>query len=613
MVSVILDCETDAIEHPATIHCIVCKELETGEEHVFHGGTLSAFPGYIAKAKAVIGHNIISFDYRVICELIGPGVLDPTKLVDTLILSQLLNYRQDGGHSLENWGRLLDHPKVGVDITDWSTLTPQMLERCVNDCRLNAKVYALLKEKLIDRPDQAFARAIDCEHAMAFVCLGMHIDGFGFDADRARTLLADLSHRVSALDKELLDAFPPKARDDGVVTPRLTKQGTISRANMRWYSGDDWTIFEAGAPFTRIRWEPFNPASPTQIVERLNEAGWKPTVKTESGESWKVNEENLATLPDTAPGAAKRLVERIMLGSRVRTLEEWLRFYNTQTGRVHGTFAGLGTWTHRMAHRKPNLGNVAAEKSIKYKGKELRDEAIRLGGTMRSLWTAGEGCWLVGTDMDAAHLRIFAHLIDDKELIEALTHGDKDKGTDPHTLNQRKLGAVCRDRDLAKTAVYSFLNGAGAGKFASIFACNIEEARSALDSFVRGYPGLGRLRQDIIPQYARRGFFQGLDGRLVACDSEHHMLACMLQNAEVVMMKHANIMWRRELRGMGIGFKQVNFVHDEWQTEVRGDRAIAALIGQVQARSIRDVGERFGLKCPMAGNYTVGKNWLETH
>ena len=621
---IVIDIETDGIVNPTKVHCIVAIDIDTGEEYVYRGQQDDSICGgeniktcgeirtLLEKATQVVGHNIIDYDLVWLNKLLGISVPDELVL-DTLILSRLFKYTLEGGHSLENWGEILKHPKIGLGIKDWTELTDEILQRCINDARLNVKVYKELKKRLVDREDHAFDKAIRLEHQIAYISLRMHIAGFQFDVSSARDLLETLRQRVCSLDKDLLDAFPPKARDDGVITPRLTKNGTISRSNMRWYTGSDWSIFEEGCSFTRIRWEPFNPGSPAQIVDRLNDAGWKPTVKTKSGESWQVNEENLLTLPDTAPPAARNLVRRIMLGSRIRTLEEWLNAYNTETKRIHGRFVGLGTSSHRMAHRAPNMGNVAAAKSIKYKEEYLKNEAIRLGSQMRSFWTVPDDCFLVGTDMDGAHLRIFSHLINDKDLINALVAGRKENGTDPHTINQRKLGEVCRDRDLAKTAVYSFLNGAGAGKFASIFGCDYAKAKHSLERFIGSYPGLVDFKRKIVPAYAKRGFFQGLDGRLVVCTSEHLMLAWMLQNYEAVMMKQANVWWQDELKKSGVEFRQVNFVHDEWQTEVKGGRELAEYVGQVQAKSIQRVGDYFGLKCPMAGNYTIGKNWLETH
>jgi DNA polymerase-1 len=91
------------------------------------------------------------------------------------------------------------------------------------------------------------------------------------------------------------------------------------------------------------------------------------------------------------------------------------------------------------------------------------------------------------------------------------------------------------------------------------------------------------------------------------------MMAAVLQNYEAVIMKHANVLWRQELKKLGIRFKQVNFVHDEFQTEVYGTKDTAELAGRTQADAIRRVGEQFGIRCPLAGEYSVGKNWLETH
>jgi len=97
------------------------------------------------------------------------------------------------------------------------------------------------------------------------------------------------------------------------------------------------------------------------------------------------------------------------------------------------------------------------------------------------------------------------------------------------------------------------------------------------------------------------------------------MLAGYLQNGESCIMKTANILWRDRLRKEKISFKQVNFVHDEWQTEVDNDMDLALYVAQVQADSIKKVGEIFNLNCPLLGTYTdgkkttIGENWYITH
>lgn len=78
--------------------------------------------------------------------------------------------------------------------------------------------------------------------------------------------------------------------------------------------------------------------------------------------------------------------------------------------------------------------------------------------------------------------------------------------------------------------------GAGKAKVASILDCSMKEAEQAVNNFIKAYPGLERLKKEVIPSFVRKGFFNGFDGRPVVCDSEHLMLAGMLQNGEKVVM-----------------------------------------------------------------------------
>lgn len=581
---VVIDVEANKLIDPDVIWCIVAKDIDTGKKYEFLRGNFDEFEVLMRKADMVIGHNIISWDYPCICRVLGSHVLDPVKLTDTLVLSHLFNFGLEGGHSLDTWGKRLGIQKEGLGITDWTRYNPVMLARCHSDVAINACLYEFLTKRL---KSEHFQEAIDCEHKIAHICMAMHRDGFAFNRDDCIKLLLATRERLASIDVQLDQAFPPKVKETQLKTK--VKVETI----------------------------PFNAGSPKQLVERLNECGWKPTEKTKSGKSWKVNEVNLATLPDTAPEAARKLVERILLRSRVSTMETWLGAYNNDTSCIHGTFRGLGTWTHRMGHRNPNMGNISAEKSIKYSGEYLRKLAISYGGDMRRMWTTSHpDSWLVGCDADSIQLRIFAHYIDDPKFTEALLSGSKDNGTDPHSVNGRILNCT---RDTAKTFIYAFLLGAGDRKIGEILGTNTRAGKAAKERFINAYPGLKKLRQDTIPGDAARGYFRGFDGRLVVIpgedqgEREHLALAGYLQNGEAVIMKHACILWRKELRERGIDFTQRNFVHDEWQTELKGTYALAEQVGQIQSRAITSVGGSFKLRCPMAGNYVVGKNWLETH
>lgn len=593
---IVLDTETDhlQISKIKNLWCIVCKDINSNELFVFSGEDLcERFAVFSKEVCHVIAHNGIEFDMRVL-DKFGIGFSSEVKITDTLILSRLLNVGRIGGHSLEAWGHTLQFPKGNYN--DFSKFSMEMLEYCKNDVELNAKVYLELR-KVIDRNQSAFDRAIRVEHDVQRICLDMHDNGFAFDRRTAETIRDELNERIRKLDLEIVLCFPPQ-----LVKTQLK---------------------------TKIKEElvHFNPNSPRQIIDKLWEAGWKPVNKTKGNMKnedpakkdrfdkygWVLDETNLATLPDDAPEGLKVLVERRLLQARVNTLTEWLGYYDSTDGRIHGRFNALGARSHRCTHSNPNMGNIATQKTIKYNTEHLRKTAIDLGGKMRSLWICDDDSWLVGTDMESAHLRIFAHMINDEKFTQSLISGKKEDGTDPHSVNKTVLGSACVDRDRAKTFIFSFLNGAAAPKVSQIFGCSLPIAKAALHKFVGAYPGLKRLKQEVFPRDAERGYFIGIDGRKIICDSEHLMMGMALQSTESILMKYYIVQFYEEMRKYpDIKWKLIGWVHDETITEVKGKEE-AQFVGQLQAKLIKDVGEQFKMRCPMSGEWKIGKTWLEAH
>lgn len=612
----VIDIETDSLT-PTIIHIVVLKDIDNGDYLEYtkdNGHELSAL---LNVCSSVIGHNIIDFDLPVLRDLWSVEV-DPKKVTDTLVLSRLLNYNLDGGHSLAEWGTRLGHPKL--EFSSFDTYSSLMVEYCRNDVDLNERLYHFLIKKLAPMG----ALPLKVEHEIAFICRQMHEDGFTFNSVEANKILAEVSAEIERLDVDIRKSFPPRLVPVREINPKLTKAGTLHMKDFRWYDGTDYCIFQEDCPFVVVKYEDFNPNSTRQIIDRIHKY-WSPIDKTDGHieaernkdkvkllkhekYGWKVNENNLGTLSSDAPSATKKLVRRILLESRRRLLEDWTSLA-LGSGKIHGRFNGIGTWTHRMSHTDPNMGNVSANKSIKYTSQELNALATSLGGRMRSLFTASPGMALVGTDAEGIQLRIFAHLINDKTFIQALIEGKKEDGTDPHSINQRIL--LANSRDDAKTFIYAFLLGAGVSKIQSILKKSKAQAEIARSEFVQAYPGLKHLKENVIPRDVMRGYFIGLDGRYVVCSSEHLMLAGYLQNAEACIMKHANVLWRKRLDEKGIFYRQVNFVHDEWQTECHVEHA--ELVAQVQRQAIVDTGVMLGMRCPLAGSSNIGTTWFDTH
>lgn len=650
---VIADIETNGLLNPDKIWCIVCKDIDTGEVYTFKNVVddeteRQSFLRFDANVTRYIGHNWLGFDYPVLSRLLGlPMGTAVERSIDTLIISKLLDYSRPNGHSLEEYGKELGLEKI--NFTNFSKYSDEMLEYCKRDVEVTYNIYLKYKKYI---EDPLWSSSIKTEHSFQLIVNDLTSNGFYFNSNKASKLLETANNLLSSLDLDILKAFPPKLKPVRVITPKVTKHGTLSKADFRFVADGDLSIYNGG-PFTRCVWTPFNPSSPKQIVSILNDAGWSPIDKTKTHieverdlnrlkyqnsrspqldlelqelyskydglkiYGWKVNETNLSTLPDDAPPAARLLAKRILLESRRRTLTEWLSLVQ-EDNRIHGKFFGIGAWTHRMAHQNPNTANIPNEF-------DTQGNKKLFGKEMRALWTAPRNRLLVGVDAEGIQLRIFAHLINEPEFTEALVNGKKEDKSDPHSLNQRILGDACKSRAAAKRFIYALLLGAGIPKLADILGASRNETESALDRLMERYTGWAKLKEEVFPTDARRGWFTGLDGRRIRIPGstegtrKHLCMSGYLQAGEAVVMKLATLKFYPELEGLNS--KLVNFVHDEWQTETPNNMEIAVKVAKLKADSLRLVGEELKLNCPLAGSYwnddlndyTIGINWSVTH
>lgn len=651
---VVIDIETNGLINPDQIWVIVCKDLDTGLVSIFREVTtndqeLERFLDYSTGVSCWIGHNILGYDLPILTRIINSKgkVLSLPKefrfkvedVIDTLIISKMADYSREGGHSIEQYGIEFGQPK-GL-FSDFSKYTLAMEEYCVRDVEICERVYGTYR-KYISNPD--YRDAILTEHQFQIIVNDLHDNGFAFDAPRATRLLGRVEKELQELDEEILKEFPPKLQLVREIHPKVTKHGTLNRTDFRFVKDGCLTDYNGG-PFTHCSWTAFNPSSHKQIIDVLHNAGWEPVEKTDTHieiernvartkwarehidavqlqawkdklvhfekYGWRVSEANLATLPVTAPKPARLLAKRIMIESRRRTLNEWLSLV-AEDSRIHGKFYSIGAWTHRMAHQKPNTANIPTEAKL-------------FGKEMRQLWIAPKNRLLVGVDAEGIQLRIFAHYINDEEFTDALVRGRKEDKTDPHSLNQRIMGSVCKSRAIAKRWIYALLLGAGLGKLAQILECSEAEASEVLDRIYRRYTGLKYLKEEVIPADAKRGWFIGIDGRPVRLPGDttgtrkHLCMSGYLQNGETIVMRRAAIRFTPFLKDLNSFL--VDFVHDEWQTECPNDFDICLQVAKIQADAIREVGEELNLRCPLAGSYwnddhkdyTIGTNWYQTH
>ena len=581
---VVFDIETDGLD-ATVIHVLVAKELGVKGNYIIRGP--KAFAKFAEGVTHWIAQNGIGFDIRVIEELWGYKI-PLAKTTDTLVLSRLFDPKRKGGHSLKAWGERLGDFKD--DFNDWSQYSEEMKEYCKQD----VKVTELLYNELM-REGKAFSQAsINLEHMVHAIMCEQEANGFELDIDKAQEIYTVCLKEANRIEADIKEFMVPIAVPVKEVNVKYTKAGNI-------YSNQLLEGQNVQGDYTKIMWQEFNLDSPVQINKRLDREGWKPTIKTDGGDFYKICPENLATIPDTAPQAVQGLKAWKILKTRWKLAQEWLEKAEVD-GRVHGQVITTGAVTHRAAHRGPNMANIPSVPHGK-DGIMWKMDGM-YAAECREVFKVPEGKLLVGTDAAGIQLRVLAHYMNDPVYTEQVIDGDI------HTFNMEALGRYCKDRPTAKTFIYAFLLGAGVGKIAEILECNGGQANKSMQNFYDTLPTLKRLKSEA-SRAASMGWMKGLDGRILRIGSDHLALSVYLQGGETVIMRLANVFWQKQAKKEGINFKQCAWVHDEWQTEVDADQA--ERLGEIQVQSIKDAGTFFKLNCPMDGEAKIGKNWLETH
>lgn len=408
-----------------TIHCLVLKDLDTGEIKKFTPSEVEQGLTVLSQASLIVGHNVIQYDLALAGKLY-PGIsFDGAEVVDTLVLSRFLytnlsdldrernaiDAKLFGSHSLKAWGQRLSFEKDEYE-GGWETYSEAMLEYNVRDVEVTDRLWQVL----LQSPGYS-EKVSRIEHEIATNASLQERRGFAFDRRAAERLNGELLAKQSELEARLQDTFPPFFLPDGpVVTPKVNnaKRGTTK-----------------GEPYCKIKLTDFNPGSRHHIAFRLKaKYGWTPDKFTPAGAPV-VDEPVLASLKYPE---AQLMAEYLMIQKRLGMINSYLTL--EREGRLHGEVLTGGTVTGRCAHRNPNLGQVPAV-------------GAPYGKDFRSLFVTSPGNVLVGCDMSGLELRMLAHYMNDPGYTKALLEEDI------HTVNQHAAGLPTRND--AKTFIYALL------------------------------------------------------------------------------------------------------------------------------------------------------------
>lgn len=614
MTTLIADCETNGLLRAMTrLWTIQIGDAETDEVTVY----CDCLPGYpslregAARLKAadrVVFHNGMGFDFHAI-NRIYPGTLRVEQILDTLVLARLLN-PEERKNSLADWGERLGVPK-GTAPEDWTTWSEDRMPYARQDIIVGRRLFNHVWPKVRD-----LGSCVDTEHRFAFIMSLQEQNGFTLNLPAAWDLEGKLRAEQMQIEQDLQAVFPPiwARQEKGEFTPK--------RDNRKMG-------YTAGAPFTKVAMEIFNPGSRPQIAARLLRLGWKPLAYTENGAP-KVDETTLNDLPYPQ---AKPLVRYLTVQKYLGQLSDgdngWLKLVDSD-GRVRGRVNTIGCAPGRCSHFKPNMAQVTK--------KDKR---------MRAVWKARDGWKLVGCDGEGLQARVCAHYLsryDKGVFADRVANGRKEDGSDIHSVNRKALahlglsispaadpeGKIAKKlRDGAKRCLYCVWFGGSDKKLGWTLKAECRNsgvpvpakadvplgkmARRALFAAITGFEDLSTAIQ---ARAKERGHLIGIDGRIIPIRSSHSALVFLMQAGETAVMKRAQVIFHFEKAPEagwvhGVDYAYCASVHDEVQIEARPQ--IAEDVGKTFAWCITEAGRRLGLRCPLAGDYAVGDDWAGTH
>jgi hypothetical protein len=280
--------------HQATrVWIFVARDIDTNDLHIFanHPG---AFPAeatvkplgqltkFLSGVTSFIGHNIIMFDLMILKKFYDFLPSPETKIFDTLVASQVLNYRRFGfGHSLGKWGEHLGFPKVEHE--DWTQFSDDMINRCVVDVDLNVRVFQeLVKEIQEHKQPNRISLGIRAEQGASMFMARAQYHGFPFNRQAAQELLGRLEAYREQVRQEIEPLLSLRAKkvDQEPKSPAWIKNGNYAARTANWFEIDPSRGQEDDRPvwgeYSRIEFVQPDMGSVESIKLYLKSIGWEP-------------------------------------------------------------------------------------------------------------------------------------------------------------------------------------------------------------------------------------------------------------------------------------------------------------------------------------------------
>lgn len=292
-------------------------------------------------------------------------------------------------------------------------------------------------------------------------------------------------------------------------------------------------------------------------------------------------------------------------------------------GKVHTSFKQHGTVTGRLSSAQPNLQQIPAHSEI--------------GKLFREAFSSSKGRKIVCADYDQIELRCMAYISGDKEMTRLFRDGeDIHRGAAAGAFGIDFEDVTDEQRSVGKTVNFLIGYGGGAAKLASEIGRPANECQKIIDRYYERFPGLARMKADIIrmaaqtgsrenpdrhppyieiPPFGRRRRVPGLfsPDEFVRFKAQRQVVNAVIQGFASNIMKLAMIKLSSVLEEADVGAQLVLTVHDEVLVDAEessADEVYSLVVEAMQGVRLAD-GPILGTEIPLLASGGVGDNWVE--
>jgi len=301
MSSYFFDLEANGLlDTVSQFHVGVFRDKETGEEHIFTEEQVEGMFKLMDGADELIGHNIIGYDFPMLKKLFNYNYFG--KVYDSLVLSRMLKPNRlrpfnmpasvrGGPHSVAAWGFRLGHAKVEhedwsghakVEHEDWSVYSEEMRHRCVEDVRIQEKIFYKLQEEMVDGD---WSKAIPMSMKLFQVFDKIEQYGWKVDQEWMHQCIVTLNAEFTKIDNYIKPMLPFIREDSGEMKKPFVKSGGYSSHMIKWFldtSPSSYVAYEREenrevmGPFCRVLYRKVDVTKRVEMIDLLLSQGWIP-------------------------------------------------------------------------------------------------------------------------------------------------------------------------------------------------------------------------------------------------------------------------------------------------------------------------------------------------